>query len=141
MFKGMIYMTDLEKAREFFKDDRYATEATGIVIEEVGEHYAKCSLKLQKKHQNAVGNVMGGVMFTLADFVFDVSTNFNSEGITVTTVSQICYLGIAKGDTLYGESRLIKDGRTTCFYEITITDNSGTKIAVITTTGSHIKKK
>lgn len=38
-------MTDLEKAREFFKDDRYATEATGIVIEEVEEHYAKCSLK------------------------------------------------------------------------------------------------
>ena len=141
MFKGLIYMTDLEKAREFFKDDRYATEATGIVIEEVGEHYAKCSLKLQKKHQNAVGNVMGGVMFTLADFVFAVSTNFNCEDITVTTVSQICYLGIAKGDTLYGESRLIKDGRTTCFYEITITDNSGTKIAVITTTGSHIKKK
>ncbi len=133
-------MTDLEKAREFFKDDRYATEATGIVIEEVKEHYAKCSLKLEGKHLNAVGHPMGGVMYTLADFTFAVSTNFNTDTVTVTTVSQICYLTAAKGDTLYCESELLKDGRTTCFYELTVTDNLGTKIAIITTTGTHLGK-
>lgn len=133
-------MTDLEKAREFFSGDKYATEITGIVIDEVGEKYAKCSLKLNASHKNAVGNVMGGAIFTLADFVLAVATNFNQERITVTTVSQICYLGVAKGDTLYGESRLIKDGRTTCFYEIIITDNLGNNIAIVTTTGTHLKK-
>ena len=41
-------MTDLEKAREFFGGDLYATSATGIVIEEVGDHFARCLLiKLQ----------------------------------------------------------------------------------------------
>ncbi len=134
-------MTDLDRAREFFKDDLYATEATGIVIEAVGKSYAKCSLKLEDRHLNAVGHPMGGVMFTLADFVFAVSTNFDAECVTVTTVSQICYLSAVKGKTLYGESRLIKDGRTTCFYEISITDELGTHVATVTTTGSHLVKK
>ena len=39
-------MTDLEEAREFFGGDLYATETTGIIIEEVGEHYARCSMEI-----------------------------------------------------------------------------------------------
>ena len=139
--EGRYKMTDLIRAREFFKNDRYAIEATGIVIEEVGKNYAKCSLKLTDRHMNAVGHPMGGVMYTLADFVFAVSTNFDADCVTVTTVSQICYLNPCKGNTLYGESRLIKDGRTTCFFEIEITDELGTKVAVVTTTGSHLTKQ
>lgn len=134
------FMTDLERARQFFSNDRYATETTGIVIDAVGKNYAKCSLKLQSKHQNAVGAVMGGVMFTLADFVFAVSTNFESENVTVTLVSQITYFSPAKGSVLFGESRLIKDGRTNCFYEIDITDDSGTAVATVSVTGTHLMK-
>ena len=133
-------MTELEKAREFFSKDLYATEATGIVIEEVGEKYAKCSLKIERKHLNAVGHVMGGVMFTLADFVFAICTNRDGQ-ITVTTSSTINYLSSPKGTTLYGESKLLKDGKTTCFYEINITDDLGNMIAVINTTGNHIHLK
>ena len=80
------------------------------------------------------------LLFTLADFVFAVATNFNQEDITVTTVGQICYLGMAKGDILYGESKFIKDGRTTCFYEIVISDNLGNNVAIVTMTGAHLKK-
>jgi len=132
-------MTDLEEARQFFGRDKYAAEATGIVIEAVGPHYAKCSLKLDDRHRNALGEVMGGVMFTLADYVFAISTNFRQDP-TVTTVSQISYLGRAKGSTLYGESRLIKDGRSTCFYEIFITDDLGNAVASVAVTGSHLHK-
>jgi len=63
---------NLEEAKEFFKNDLYATNATGIEIVAVGERYSKCVLKLDERHKNAVGHVMGGVMFTLADFVFAV---------------------------------------------------------------------
>ena len=51
--KGFI-MTDLEKAREFFGGDLYATDATGIVIDEIGDHFARCSLEITRKHQNAI---------------------------------------------------------------------------------------
>lgn len=130
-------MTALEEARAFFAKDKYATEITGIVIDEVGEHYAKCSLKLDDRHKNAVGQVMGGVMYTLADFVFAVATNFK-QPVTVTVVSQISYLGMVKGDTLIAETRLLKDGKRSCFYEVDIQDNLGNPVAVVATNGAHV---
>lgn len=140
LFSGSDYMTDLERAREFFKYDRYATDATGIEIDEVSKNYAKCSMKITDIHKNALGHVMGGVAFTLADFVFAIATNFDAENPTVTTVSQISYLSSPKGEILFGESRLIKDGKRNCFYEILITDNSGTDVAIVNVTGTHIVK-
>ena len=52
---------------KLFQNHRFATE-NGAVIEEVDDHYAKCSLKIENRHRNAMGAVMGGVYFTLADF-------------------------------------------------------------------------
>lgn len=133
-------MTDLEQAREFFLKDRYAMVTTGIEIDAVGERYARCSLKLDERHKNATGQVMGGALFTLADFVFAVATNFK-QPVTVTTTSQISYLGVAKGDVLYGESRLLKDGKRVCFYEIVITDNLGNTVATVASSGVHLNAK
>lgn len=130
-------MSKLDEARKFFENDRFATLATGIVIEEIGENYAKCSLKITENHINAVGHVMGGVAYTLADFVFAVSTNFEKTP-TVTTVSQISYLAAPRGKVLFGESKCLKDGKRNCFYEITITDDLGTKVAVVMTSGAHL---
>lgn len=131
-------MTDLEEARAFFANDKYASEVTGVVIEAVGEHYAKCSLKLDPRHLNAVGHVMGGVVYTMADLTFAVSTNFRAERPTVTNVAQVSYLNPPEGDTLWSESRLIKDGRKMCFYEVTIRDNAGKDVAIISMNGYHI---
>lgn len=131
-------MSDLERAREFFAADRYATEATGIEIVAVDKQYAKCKLVTSGIHQNAVGHVMGGVFFTLADFTFAVATNFDAPSPTVTVSSTISYLTVAKGNVLYAESRVLRDGKRNCFYEISITDESGTLIAVVTTTGAHL---
>ena len=130
-------MTDLEKAREFFKNDLYATEVSGIQIEETGEHYAKCSMEITRRHQNAYGGLMGGAIFTLADFTFAVSSNFNQPK-TVSVTSQINFTGAAKGKKLISESQLIKDGRSNCFYQISITDELGTKVALATFCGMKI---
>ena len=133
-------MSDLEKAREFFDQDFYATKATGIVIEEVGEHYARCSFEITRNHQNAYGGVMGGATFTLADYTFAVASNFNQPH-TVSVTSQINYIGMAKGKKLIAEAHVIKDGRTTCLYEINITDNLGTKVAFVTISGMKLLEK
>lgn len=131
-------MTELEQARAFFGNDRYAMATTGIEIDAVGKQYAKCSLKLDDRHKNATGHVMGGVLFTLADFVFAVASNFK-QPVTVTVTSQISYLGTPKGDVLFGESKLLKDGRRTCFYEISITDNLGYAVALVTCSGLKLE--
>lgn len=130
-------MTKLEKAKDMFSKDLYATEATKIQIDEVDENYAKVSLKIDDCHKNALGHVMGGVMFTLADFAFAVATNLDGK-TTVTLTSQISYLSIPKGERLIAETRLIKDGSRNCFYEIVITDETEKLIAVVNTTGAHI---
>ena len=132
-------MSDLEKAREFFDGDFFATKATGIIIEEVGEHFARCSFEINRNHQNAYGGVMGGAIFTLADYTFAVSSNFNQPQ-TVSITSQINFIGMAKGKKLVSESHLIKDGRSICVYGIDITDELGTKVAFVTFTGMKLSK-
>ncbi len=130
-------MTDLEQAREFFGEDYYATKVTGIEIEEVGDHYARCSLELTRNHKNAYGGVMGGAIFTLADYTFAVASNFRQPQ-TVSVTSQINFIGRAKGSRLIAESRLIKDGRTTCLYGIDVADELGTKVAFVTISGMKL---
>ena len=88
----------LDEVRKLFKKDRFATES-GAVIDEIGERYAKCSLKLSDSHRNALGAVMGGAIFTLADFAFAVAANWQDPGV-VSLSSNIAYLGTAKGEKL-----------------------------------------
>ena len=130
-------MKTLEEVREIFASDRFATVAAGATIDEIGENYAVCSMKIIPNHLNARDAVMGGAIFTLADFAFAVATNHENIG-TVTLTSQISFMGVAKGDTLIARTRLIKDGRRNCFYEIDVTDNLGTPVAMVSTTGAHI---
>ena len=131
-------MRDIEKIREFFSGDKYAMSTTGIEIEAVGENYAKCSIMLDDRHKNALGKVMGAVMYTLADFVFAVSTNEPDGKVTVTVVSQITYLGVCKGNKLIGESKLLKDGKRNCFMQVDIYDELGNPVAVVNTNGVHL---
>jgi acyl-CoA thioesterase len=120
-------MKTIEEVREFFKADRYAHDC-GVWIAHIDDGYAKCTLTIEERHQNAAGTVMGGVLFTMADFTCAVAANWN-RGITVTIDGQINYLGVAKGGVLTAEARRRKDGRTLGNYEVVITDADNTVIA------------
>lgn len=130
-------MSDIEKVREQFANDRFATE-NGMVIDEIGDHYAKCSVTLNESHRNAMGGVMGGVHFTLADFAFAVASNWQDMN-TVGLNCDISFIGPVKGERLIAEARLVKDGRSTCCYIVDITDDLGNKIAVVQSLGFHVK--
>ena len=127
-------MNNLEEAKKYFSGDLYATDTTGIEILAVDEGYAKCALKIEEKHKNAVGQVMGGVFFVMADFAFAVAANFN-QPTTVTQSSQITFLAPVKGKILYAETERIRSGRKTCFYKISICDDTGELVAYVTTSG------
>lgn len=130
-------MRDIEEVRRFFEGDRYAVDVTGIKIEAVDDCYSRCSLTLDERHRGARGQVMGGVIFTLADFAFAVATN-SHESFTATADSHISFLSSSRGDRLFAECRRLKEGKKLCFYEITITDDLNKEIAVVTATGCHI---
>lgn len=123
----------LNRVRELFAKDCFAA-SMGAYIEDIGERWAKCSLKLNESHKNAVGGIMGGVYFTLADFTFAVATNWQNTGV-VSLNAAITYLGTPKGDTLIAEAHCIKEGRTTNCYRVDICDNQGNQVVTVTLTG------
>jgi len=131
-------MNYVDQVREIFSKDRYATE-NGMVIDDASEHYAKCSVTLTDRHKNAMGGVMGGVHFTLADFAFAVASNQNGER-TVALNTDISYIGAVKGSRLIAEAKLIKNGRSACFYLVNVTDELGNLVAVVKCSGFHVNK-
>jgi len=133
-------MTSLEEAREIFSKDLYATKLSGAVIEEIGDNYAKCSMKLTANHKNAYGGVMGGAIYTLADFAFAVASNYGKEVATVSLSGQSNFMYASKGNILYAEAKLLKDGKRNCFYEVYVTDDHSKLIATVSFTGAHLPK-
>ncbi len=130
-------MTNLEEARAFFAGDRFATE-NGAVIDEIGKNYAVCSMKITPHHLNAAGRVMGGAVFMLADFAFAVASNFGHPA-DVTTTSQITFLRPSQGKMLYARSQEVRRGRTTVYYETSVTDDTGALIARVTAAGQVLE--
>ena len=126
-------MRNIEEVRRFFEGDRYAVEVTGIVIDKVDDCYSKCSLELDERHRGAHGQVMGGVMFTLADFAFAVAANSSSMH-TVTLDGSVKYLKPGVGDKLTAVAKPVRLGRAVCVYSVTV-DDGISDIAVCTFTG------
>lgn len=127
-------MNNKEYAEKIFSRDVYATETTGAKIDVVEPGYVKCSLPVERKHENIRGNVMGGAIFTLADFAFGVAANM--VGMSSVTLScAINYLRPATGPVLYAEARSIKNGRSVNFYEVTVTDSEGRIVATMMANG------
>jgi acyl-CoA thioesterase len=126
----------LEEIRRIFEGDRFAVE-NGAVIEEIGDHSATCSLRITHSHRNAMGAVMGGVYFMLADFAFAVAANLERMGC-VSLRSDISFLCAAKGEKLIAKAVCIKEGRTTACYRVDVTDEAGNLTATVTATGYHV---
>lgn len=126
----------LKKVQERFANDRYAT-VNGAVIEEIGDGYARVSMEIDEHHLNAVGGVMGGAIFTLADFAFAVATNWQGKTVLSQT-AQITYLGRVKGKRMIAEARQVRDGRTMCYYVVDVTDELRSQVAHVTSSGFHV---
>ncbi len=126
----------LKKVQERFAQDRYAT-SNGAVIEEIGDGYAKVSMEIDEHHYNSVGKIMGGAIFTIADFAFAVAANWQGKPVLSQT-AQITYLGRVKGKRMIAQAKLVKDGRTMCYYVVDVADELGNQVAHVTSSGVHI---
>ncbi len=134
-------MGNIEEARIIFSKDLYATKLSGIRIDEIGQDYAKCSMKLTENHKNAYGGVMGGAIYTLADFAFAVASNYEKEEATVSLSSQASFMSSTKGAILFAEAKLLKDGKRNNFFEVTVTDDLDKLVAMVNFTGAHVPFK
>lgn len=122
-------MSDLEEIRNRFKNDHFATDTTGIVIDSAEPGKAVCSMTLEERHMNENNVPMGGAVFTLADFVCAIAANGYSEKNTVSQNVFITFLSPAKGKRLIAEASCLREGRTTALYTADVRDELGTYVA------------
>ncbi len=123
----------LEEARMYFEADRFATE-NGMVIDEMDESLSVCSMMLTDSHKNANGGIMGGVIYTLADFAFAVLAN-NIHKPTVAQQVSMNFLSSPKGKKLIASASCRKNGKTSTIINVDVKDESGRDIALFTGTG------
>ncbi len=121
----------LEKVRAFFDHDVFASQTVGAQIDAADKGWAECSLVIQPGHRNAMNSVMGGAIFTVADYALAVACNLD-ETPTVGISNTIDFFAQPKGERLIARAQAEKSGRTVGFYTIDITDELGTKVAKMT---------
>lgn len=123
-----------QQAKDKFYNDIYAVRTTGVRIEEAAPNYSRCSMEIDERHYNTNGDVMGGAIFTLADYAFGVASNTGNQP-TVSLTGTINFIRPTRGPVLYAEAKCIKSGRSITFFEITVTDGEGNIVASLLSNG------
>jgi len=134
-------MSDLEYIRKRFKDDRFAVDVTGAEILSAEPGHSICEAEIRPHHLNAVNAVMGGVIFTLADFAFAVAANTDTEIITVSQQASVNFLSPVRGKKLIAEANVLKKGKRTSLYSVEVKDDLDTSVAYVTVTGYSLPQK
>ena len=130
----MAHFESLEEAREYFAKDRFATVNGAVIDELLPDGGCVCSMALTADHRNAQGNVMGGAIFTLADFALAVTSNRDHDP-TVGLDADIRFLSSPKGERLIARGSIVKSGRTTSVIQVLVSDETGRDVALFTGAG------
>ena len=123
----------LEQIIAFFKHDKFATQACGAQIIAASKGHVITQMEVKEIHLNAHGQVMGGALFTLADFALAVACNIG-EKPTVAVSNTIEFMNTVKGNTLIAECGTDKSGQHLGFYTVCIRDEHDTPVAKMTAT-------
>ena len=127
----------LEQLEAEFNNDRFATKAAGCRIVEGNKGYAVCEMELSENHCNAMGNVMGGAIFTLADFALAIAGNV-AQPPTVSVNHSIDFLRSTKGSKLIATCRCDKAGSRLAFFTVEVVDDLGKEIARMNATCARV---
>lgn len=142
-------MTDLnydQKAQEIaeaaaqamFERDA-ASKGLGMQIEKMGPGYAKLKMTVSPDMLNGHQTCHGGFIFTLADSAFAFSCNSYNFN-TVAAGCSIEFLAPGKeGDVLTAEAIEQARGRKTGVYDVTVSNQDGTHIALFRGKSHQIK--
>lgn len=120
----------MEELEAFFGNDRFAMDAAQCKIIEGSKGHGVAEMEIQSIHQNAQGHVMGGAIFTLADFALAIACNVGQDP-SVNLSSSIEYIKSTKGSKLIATADCVKDGRRVAFYDVVVADDLGELIVKV----------
>ena len=132
MSKILSERPTLEELNDFFTHDRFAAHIGCAIVEGWLDH-GVAELVIEDHHRNALGNVMGGAIFTLADFALAVASN-TGQNPSVSVASNVEYFSASRGTKLIATCNADKSGRRLGFYTTEVIDDTGRRIAQVTTT-------
>ncbi|MCC8145998.1 MAG: PaaI family thioesterase [Bacteroidales bacterium] len=119
--------------KDFFKKDKFA-EMAGVELLEVEPGRAKARMEVQEIHFNAGNVVQGGAIFTLADLAFAAAIHSYGR-LTVSIETSIRYFKSTNKGVLYAEATAIHMHPKIPTFEVKVTDQEDTLIALFTVTG------
>ena len=113
---------------KFIKADPYARHL-GVEVLEASKGYAKAKLAIRAHHLNSAGTVHGGVIFSLADVVFSVSSNSHGTLAMAVNASISFFKAVSRG-VLYAEAKEVSLNPRLATYLISVRNDNGEKIAL-----------
>lgn len=127
----------LAQAQSFFEGDTFAYKQSDCRITEARRGHGVAEMVLDpEKHYNAQGHVMGGAIFTLADYAF-AAASVCGHASSVSLSSNIEFMKSTKGTKLTATCDIDKAGHKVEFYTVEVTDDLGESIAKVTSTCYH----
>ncbi len=116
--------------QEYFSQDKYATQQTKCRIVEGWKGHGVAEMTIEDIHSNAQGKVMGGAIFTLADFALAIASNI-AQDPTVNLSTTIDYMTATNGTKLTATADCTKEGRRIAFYDVIVEDDLGALVAKV----------
>lgn len=104
-----------------------------MVVDELDLDHCLMSLELRHEQTNPNGLAHGGLLFTLADA--SASTLARADGRNYSTLdSNVHFLRNVREGKLYGDSRIIRRGRTSVLVETFVRNEEGKELTRVITT-------
>lgn len=126
-----------EQIHAFFKDDVFAYNQADCRILEATRGHSVAEMVLDaKKHFNAHGHVMGGAIFTLADYAF-AAASVCGHAASVSLSSTIEFMKSTRGSKLIATCDVDRSGNKVEFYTVNIHDDEGVFIAKVVSSCYH----
>src|SRR3974390_945432 len=97
----------MEALKYWFKNDHFAARSN-IELLTLAPGQSRAKMTVQPHHWNSVGTVMGGAIFTLADFAFAAASNSHGTVAVAINVS-ITFMKTAQTGPLWARAK--KDAR------------------------------
>ena len=118
---------NIEKIKRCLKNDRFARH-TDIELLTVATGHATAKMALHPYHQNGLGTVQGGAIFTLADFCFAAACNSHGTVAVALNVS-ITFMKAATTGTLWAEAKEVSKNFKVGAYAVEVKDDQGDLVA------------
>jgi acyl-CoA thioesterase len=121
-------MNSVKVYEHFLKNDHFATHSN-IELVSISPGVARAKMTLASHHLNGLGTIMGGAIFTLADFAFAAASN--SYGTVAVAVNvNISFMKAVSSGTLWADAREISKSFRIGTYTVEVKDDAGDLVAL-----------